>query len=81
MDRLPREIINNILFFISHPVADIFKIELEYAAEVMQANSELDIRCDCCANLWSECHCVCSNCYGNYSECHYNCLDNNNLER
>ena len=44
MDRLPREIINKIFFFTSHPVSDIFKIELEYAAQEMRANGELDRR-------------------------------------
>ena len=44
MDRLPCEIINKILFVISHPVSDIFKIALEYAAEELRANGELDRR-------------------------------------
>ena len=81
MDSLPKEIINKIFFFISHPVADIFKIEFEYAAEVMRTNCELNIRCNCCANFWSECRCVCSNCFCNYRDCRDNCLDNRNRGR
>ena len=31
MNKLPREVIHKIMFFISVPVADIFKLELEAA--------------------------------------------------
>ena len=33
MEKLPKEIITKIFLFISHPVADIFKIALEIAEE------------------------------------------------
>ena len=75
MNTLPREIINKIMLFISHPVADIFKIELEFAYDKMKADGELDKRCDCCVKLWTECYCVCSNCHGHYSDCRYGCYD------
>ena len=47
MNTLPREIINKIMLFISHPVADIFKKELEIAYARLEADGELDNRCDC----------------------------------
>ena len=78
MDKLPKEIINKIMLFTSHPVADIFRKEAELAYDRMKDDGELDGYCDCCAKLWSECYCVCSNCGANYSECKYGCYDNLN---
>ena len=40
MDILPRIAINKIMFFLSHPVADIFKIELEEAHKRMKEENE-----------------------------------------
>ena len=82
MEKLPKEAINKIMFFLSHPVADIFKIELEEAHQAFltreftsMLREQEQLYCDCCANLWSECHCMCSHCHGNYRECRYNCYD------
>ena len=38
--KIPKEAINKIFFFISHPVADIFKVELEEAHERMKEENE-----------------------------------------
>ena len=75
MEKLPKEAINKILFFISHPVADIFRVELEIAYLRLRDDIEVDEHCDCCACLWSECHCLCSNCHDSYSVCRYGCYD------
>ena len=32
-------------------------------------------RCDCCAELWSVCHCNCYNCGDMYRDCRLNCLE------
>ena len=32
-------------------------------------------RCDCCAELWSVCHCSCYKCRDLYRDCRLNCLD------
>ena len=32
-------------------------------------------RCDCCAELWSVCHCNCYNCGDMYRDCRLACLD------
>ena len=75
MDNLPREIINKIMFFTSHPVAEIFKKEMEIACIQMEEDRELNINCDCCNNLWSECNCICKICHASYSSCRYKCYD------
>ena len=72
MEKLPKEAINKIMFFLSHPVAEIFKKELEEAAERCQEDY-----CDCCVSLWTECDCICSNCYGSYRVCRYSCYCSN----
>ena len=75
MEKLPREIINKIFFFISHPVADIFNLELEVALARFARDIEIDEYCDCCECLWTECECICANCHDNYSTCRYGCYD------
>ena len=40
MNKLPREAINKIMLFISHPVADIFKLELEAAEKQIKLDRE-----------------------------------------
>ena len=54
MEKLPREIINKIFFFISHPVADIFNLELEVALARFARDIEIDEYCDCCEYAWTE---------------------------
>ena len=75
MEKLPKEAINKIFFFISHPVADIFRVELEIAYLRLRVNEELDISCDCCGKLWSLCRCLCSICHDDYRSCRYGCYD------
>ena len=41
MEKLPKEAINKIMFFLSHPVAEIFKIELEIAHKAFEARKLL----------------------------------------
>ena len=41
MDKLPREIINKIMWFVSHPIAEIFKIELEAAEKQIKHDRKL----------------------------------------
>ena len=72
MDTLPKEAII-FLFFLSHPVADIFKKELEDKAEIRNYEDY----CDCCVSLWTECDCMRSNCYGSYNVCRYSCYCRN----
>ena len=80
MEKFPREVINKIFFFTSHPVADIYKLELKIAEAALKQRRHIDIDslqyCDCCACKWSECRCWCSNCVGRYCICRYSCYGN-----
>ena len=73
MENLPREIINKIFYFTSHPVAEVFKVELDIAYLRFMEDVEIDEYCDCCSKLWSLCHCICSNCHDDYRSCRYGC--------
>ena len=80
MEKFPREVINKIFFFTSHPVADIYKLELKIAEAALKQHRQNYIDsfmyCDCCACKWSECQCLCSNCQDNYRICRYGCYGN-----
>ena len=75
MENLPRDIINKIFYFTSHPVAEVFKVELDIAYLRFMEDVEIDEYCDCCAHVWSDCHCICSNCHDDYRSCRYGCYD------
>ena len=75
MEKLRLESIDKMFFFTSHPVAEIFRVELEIAYARLRVNEELDTSCDCCGKLWSLCHCLCSNCHDDYRSCRYGCYD------
>ena len=53
MEKLPLEVINKIFSFTSHPVAEIFRVELEIAYIRFRDDIEVDEHCDCCACLCS----------------------------
>ena len=82
MDKLPREVINKIMLFMSHPVADIFKeayIQYFKEREEEQDEEELDDEelenyCDCCARVWDDCECWCQ-CGNEYKFCRYSCVN------
>ena len=43
MEKLPLEVINQIFFFTSQPVAEIFKVELERAEATSTQHRQIDI--------------------------------------
>ena len=81
LQELPENIINKILLFVSHPVADLIKEEIEdNYSDVSFASYYFTIyyqtnMCDCCALLRRECKCVCNNCYDNYKNCMMRCFE------
>ena len=75
MDKLPREAINKIMLFLSHPIAEIFKeAYIQYFKDKEEYDEELENYCDCCANLWDDCRCWCQ-CGNEYKFCHYSCVN------
>ena len=79
MNQLPENIINKILLYVSHPVADVIKDEIEdidsdvsfasyYFTKYYQENM-----CDCCASLRRDCDCICNYCSDTYKNCMMRC--------
>ena len=72
MNQLPENIINKILLYVSHPVADVIKDEIKDSdydvsfASYYFMKYYQDNMCDCCALLRRDCKCICNNCSDNY---------------
>jgi len=93
MNRLPEAIINKIMLYVSHPVADLVREELEAYKEFNeeccwknQYESFSDYyfeqylsnhSCDCCAEPWRDCQCWCVDCWIEYSKCRGECGNEN----
>ena len=93
MNRLPEAIINKIMLYVSHPVADLFKDSEAYkeyneeccwlSGEPQSFNDFYFLRyyinhcCDCCAKPWRDCQCWCVDCWIEYSKCRGECGNEN----
>ena len=70
--------VGGIIFsFLSHPTADIIRLEFENLRIVRQTRSDIGDceACDCCAKPWGECWCWCSHCHSEYSVCRATCWE------
>ena len=87
---LPKEIEWNIIKFMSHPVADLVKHQVEdfqsyefcdkSFADFYFEQYSLDHDCDCCAKSWRDCQCWCGYCWAEYKCCKMSCVDHQREE-
>ena len=96
MDILPEHIINKIMLYISHPLADLFKQSeayKDYNQECSWLSGEpqsfsdyyfllysINNNCDCCAKPWRDCQCWCCDCWKEYPTCRRSCGNEKNIK-